>query len=78
MEFYVNRSTFWADLLATLPLFAQIGVAISGNETSALRFIYMLRLLRLVRWGPPACRGAASIVWHRGWEAWAAASHACA
>ena len=50
MEFYTKHGTFWADLVATLPLFAQIGIAAAGNDTSAVRIIYMLRLLRLIRW----------------------------
>lgn len=48
--FYMRCGTFWTDMLACLPIFAQIVVASTGTTAQVLRLIAMLRLLRLIRW----------------------------
>ncbi|KAI7838740.1 hypothetical protein COHA_007536 [Chlorella ohadii] len=48
-RFYMRRGTFWTDMLACLPIFAQIAVSATGTSDQLLRLIATLRLLRLIR-----------------------------
>lgn len=45
----MRRGTFWTDMLACLPIFAQIAVSATGTSDQLLRLIATLRLLRLIR-----------------------------
>ncbi|PRW57808.1 cyclic nucleotide-binding [Chlorella sorokiniana] len=48
-RFYTRCGTFWTDMLACLPIFAQVAVATTGSSAQLLRLIATLRLLRLIR-----------------------------
>jgi hypothetical protein len=66
-RFYVWHSTFWIDLVATLPFFAQLALMATGSTNAAIRFFFMLRLLRIFRCLPtqPSAPGLRPYaVWH--------------
>lgn len=66
-RFYTRNGTFWTDMLACLPIFAQVAVAASGSSAQLLRLIATLRLLRLIRWAAAGhavvCRPCADMLY---------------